>query len=92
MEEWIAQRHRLESIADTDAAQLLMFALERTFNLIGELSYGGEDADLTSFRTEYVPEVLEKIVEWAAGWPDLDPQVTGAAKRARLHYAEAVGV
>lgn len=92
LEEWTAQRRSLESVADTDLAQSLMFNLERTFNLIGELSYGGGDADLRGFREEYVPEVLEMIVGWAEDWPDLDPQVISAAKRARSRYTKAVGV
>ena len=92
LEEWVAQRHGLETRPDTEVAQRLMYALERTFTVINELNYSGGDSDRASFRLEYVPEILDLIAEWATSWPDLDSRVPQAVSRALQRYNDAIGV
>lgn len=90
LEEWVHQRRLLESRPDTASAQRLMYALEKVFTLVTELSYGAANADLRSFRVEYLPEVMSRIVDWVVGWTGAGSDLVDAARRAQQAYEEAV--
>jgi hypothetical protein len=90
LEEWVNQRRLLQESSDTGPAQQLMYAFEKAFTLVAELSYGGSDDDLGNFRSVYVPEVLARITAWVSALPVADEPLLEAARQAEETYRRAV--